>query len=344
MMRRTVLGVLLGQVASALSARTAAQDLISADEFWALYFGNRFLTLARTPKALTGEVRSDEVSGSMVDMVRPVATRQVQIPIEALRAYPFEDERFDIAAALAMPVEAAFLALTRAEYRYRDAAPFSPQRMQELAREAAAAQPGQSSVALTDVRRWLAERIEEPNALQDQVIAALIWFVGERRETGSAGELIRVLERSSHVVGAPEAQVLGSTAVDAAFNALWKINDKSCLPAVLDLMRRFDTTGRWKVAHLFERLLSQEHLLGARLLGDRYVDPAQWQRALSSARLLDPGAAARFDSSSLFWELRLLAARRMPSGNGTALQRLAADEVAPVRKAALKRLDDLGMP
>jgi hypothetical protein len=160
----------------------------------------------------------------------------------------------------------------------------------------------------------------------DQPIAALVWLLGEQRDRSSAPVLIEVLRNSSYSVFAKHR--IHFTAVDAAFSALWKINDKTTLWKILELMRESSESGRRKMAALFERLFSTNELLSLDLYGDKYTDADFWSALLEPFRRYGHLDWDRRNVDALFWEIRLLAAIRLPVQEAAPLNKLAADESA----------------
>jgi hypothetical protein len=176
----------------------------------------------------------------------------------------------------------------------------------------------------------VAARSEEWN----DAIAALVWFLGERRQHSSSAAIMDVVRYSGHLH--PTGFHLHFTAVDAAFSALWKIDDKMQLVDLLTLMRQADPTGQRKFAALFERLLSTHELLSIEQCGDDWFTPEFWAKKIEPLRNYAPEDWDRYDAHSLFWELRYSAATRLNPGD-PVLQMLARDAVDTVRLQAVSR-------
>ncbi|MCB2262282.1 MAG: hypothetical protein LGR52_04985 [Candidatus Thiosymbion ectosymbiont of Robbea hypermnestra] len=162
-----------------------------------------------------------------------------------------------------------------------------------------------------------------------QPIAALAWFLGERRDVTSAETLISVIAASSYVGG-----IMHFTAVDAAFDALWKGNAKLQLPGLVRLMQRANETGRRNIGALLSRLLSTDVMLSPDLLGEEYEQPGYWEARVAAANARTQADWDRYDVNSLYWEYRYLAARRLPAEDVANRAKLARDEVRPVADAA----------
>jgi hypothetical protein len=183
----------------------------------------------------------------------------------------------------------------------------------------------------------LSRMIAEHSAALDQPIAALVWLIGEQRERHSAEVLLEVLRNSSYWPF-PKRR-LHFTAVDAAFSALWKINEKGITGELLEFMRMTSGSGQSKVAALFERLFSTAELLSIDKLGEHYLDPEFWADVTSSALRASPTERDAGDANALFWEIRLLAAQRLPVSQTAALEKLTADEVSLVRDMARAHIE-----
>jgi len=331
MLRRLVVLLLAFGAHAALAA-----EPLDAAAFWDLYFRHQFVRLERGADVWRGERRvgagAQGVPGALLGERR---TETVTVAVSALRRHDYAaDPRFALTRVLDMTPAAALEAIVAQRYPYRDAAPYGRSRMSELMR---GLQPRLSSgEGLRGFEQLLRTLLVDAAAPRDPAIAALVWFLGERRSTSSAPVLVEALARSHYV--RPQAEALHFTATDAAFTALWKIADKSRLDELLDLMRRATSTGRWRFGQLFERLLSQEQLLGPAVLGDAYADPQAWARRIEAAGARDARAWAVHDARSLFWEIRLLAAQRLDAADRATLELLAADEVESVAAVARERL------
>ena len=178
--------------------------------------------------------------------------------------------------------------------------------------------------------------IEDHTPALDQPIAVLVWILGEQRDRSSATVLYEVLYNSSYSAFAPHR--LHFTAVNAAFSALWKVNEKTVVWKILDLMRDSSESGRMKMAALIERLFSTTELLSLDRCGDQYSDFNFWAKLLEPFRAYGPLEWDRWDVNSLFWEIRLQAAIRLPLQEMKLLDRLGGDEVGTIRDLVSLRL------
>lgn len=318
-----------------LPVAAAEGRVLSASDFWDLYFNDAFLRLTRAGTRWSGVATVSGRGLSVRDALRPQAEESVWISSDALRRHnDAGDARFDIFSALDMSSEAAGQAVVQGQYPYRSAPPFSPQRMGtvmvELRRAALDTASGVSELTVSVLARWLGAAIDAPGALTDQRITAAAWFLGERRDGAGGGALLELL------ASADRAQV-SSSASDAAYAALWKIADGAVLAPLCAQMERASETARWKYAKLFERLLSTDTMLSSSQLGDAYANPGSWSGLVVREKLSDPVAWKRLQARSLRWELRALQARRLAKGDGELARLLASDEVEAVRRAAQPR-------
>ena len=188
---------------------------------------------------------------------------------------------------------------------------------------------------MADVERAVAQMVDRYVESYSQPLAALAWFLGEQRMRSSAAALMGIVRnaRFNPFARAP----IASTAVSAAFSALWKVNDKRTLWALLELMPDVSDTGRRTMAPLFERMLSTTELLGAARLGDDYLRPEYWRNLLEPHSAWQATEWDRYDAGSIFWELRHLAATRLPTDDARYLGALSDDEVRTVGDAARAR-------
>jgi hypothetical protein len=306
-------------------------------EFWDLYFRNRFVRLERRDGVYRGAARLGE--GGLAGLLREPELRLVEIPLQRLRSYDYAaDGRFSRLLERPQAMAQACAQVEELRYPYRDPAPFGKERMAELLAwvRSTFGQGGQREFAQADVERIVADMITGHRPEFDQPLAALVWLLGEMRQRSAAAVLMLVVRNSSFV---PFARIaLHFTVVNAAFSALWKVDDKSMLGEWLTLMAEASPSGRHKMAALLERLLSTDELLGAERCGDAYTDAAAWARFLLPMRANGPLEWDRHDARSLFWEIRWLAATRLAPGEREALTPLANDEVTIVREAAIARL------
>lgn len=299
--------------------------------FWDLYFRNLFVRLERSGKGYRGEAYADPASAKPpAGFFRERKLRTVEIRMDHLRDYDYRsDGRFALILERPSGIRAALDAVIEKRYPYRDPAPFGKERMAELC---TALRDRIGDGSLSAAERLLLRMIAEHTPALDQPIAALVWLVGEQRQKGSAPVLLSVLRNSSYWPFAEHR--LHFTPVDAAFSALWKIDEKGITGELLEFMRMTSESGQRKIAALFERLLSTAELLSLDKLGERYLDPEFWADAIGNVLGASPLDRDRRDADALFWEIRLLAAQRLPRSETAVLEKLSLDEVGIVRDAA----------
>lgn len=299
--------------------------------FWDLYFRNLFVRLERSDKGYRGETYADPISAKPpVGFFRERKLRTVEIGMGRLRDYDYRtDGRFALILERPSGIRAAFDAVIEKWYPYRDPAPFGKERMAELC---TGLRDRTGDGSLTAAEHLLSRMIAEHTPALDQPIAALVWLIGEQREKRSAPVLLEVLRNSSYWPFAEHR--LHFTPVDAAFSALWKIDEKGITGELLEFMRMTSESGQRKIAALFERLFSAAELLSLDKLGERYLDPEFWAEATGGVLPASPRGQDVRDAGALFWEIRLLAAQRLPQTETAVLEKLSTDEVSIVRDAA----------
>lgn len=314
--------------------------VINSERFWDLYFRNLFLDLQRSRARYIGlTFVHPEYAHPPLGLAREPGKLEIEIPFNELSQYGYEaDGRFNRIDHQLVDIKGAYDEVIAFTYPFREPAPFGKARMAELFHEISLEFFPFTGTphSVADLEQALREMLENFIPALNQHIAALSWFLGERRQRSSAKVLLAVIENSALVLNARLS--VHFTAVDAAFSALWKVNNKEVLWELLDVMREVDERGRRKIAPLFERLLSTRDLLSLEHCGDMYLDPGFWSRTLEPYRKYTFTDWDQYDVDALFWEIRYLAALRLPKGSFTAIRKLAADEVGTVRAAALARL------
>lgn len=313
--------------------------LINAEQFWEFYFRNEFLTLERRIDKYHGQVfDKPSTSSPGKGLLDDYAQVFVEIGIAKLRTYDYAgDGRFALLAQRPVDLGAAVEAVIKQSYPYREAAPFGKQRMAELFTQMRLQEPHtKAAPSLTALEQATLAMVEKYDEAQAQPLAALAWLLGEQRQRSSAKALLGIIRNAPF---APFARhKLPSTPVDAAFSALWKVNDKASLVDLLELLRNTSAAGQRKIVPLFERLLSTKELLSLERCGDNYYQPEFWERYLTARNGFTDLDWDRHDADALFWELRHLAALRLPPSETAILGKLAADEVQTVADAAHTRL------
>lgn len=317
-------------------------EIITAIQFWDLYFRNEFVRLERDSNWYKGVVYVNASSpGAPAGMFRKRPKKEVQVFRTELGSYDYSsDGRFALFFAGPKSIGAALEAVIAKEYPYRDPAPFGKDRMAELCVDLRARMKltNDSEADLAIVHSDLSRMIEDYYVGFNQSIAALVWLLGELRQRSSAEFVLQVLQNSPY--SRTGKIQLHFTAVNAAFSALWKINDKQSVWKALDLMRGSDTSGQQKVGALIERLFSTKELLSLDLLDEDYLSVDRWLTRLEPFRGWRTNDWDRYDASSLFWELRCLAASRLPVHATELREVLLRDEVATVRETARQRQGD----
>ena len=305
-----------------------------AAEFWDHYFHDDFIRLERRTDKYAGAIAKG--SGGPFSFLTGAKTIDIVMPISDLRSYDYtSDPRFTLIAKVPADISAAYSAVEAQTYPYRDPAPFAPQRLAELLAEIRMAyfSDGGPDITLSSVDKALSDMVDSYTPSMAQPVAALAWFLGERRDIASAEALISVVADSDYLGGA-----MHFTAVDAAFDALWKINAKLHLPALVHLMRQASESGRRSIGALLSRLLSANEMLSADLLGPKYYQAEYWASKISGANAKTQADWDRYDVNALYWEVRYLAALRLSKQDVAALRQLANDEVGIVASAAKGKL------
>jgi len=314
-----------------------AATQISAERFWDLYFRNAFLTLERLDRGYLGKASGEHARAQPPEgLLRDRVEVEVAISFAALQEHDYSgDGRFALIAKRPAQIERAYQAVVDQSYPYRSAAPFGKQRMSELflhIRDTMRPSP----ITLPALERITVSLVENHTAAQNQPLAALAWFLGERSERSSSAALIAIVQNAPFSPFAKHR--IHFTAVDTAFAALWKVNDKASLGAMLELMRLTPDAGRRKIAPLFERLLSTHRLLSLETCGDDYFRPDYWASVLRPYQNFTPGDWVAYDVQSLFWEIRYQTAFRLLPDAAEMFGKLGSDEVATVRDAVRGRL------
>lgn len=307
--------------------------------FWDLYFRDAFLTLGRSKVGYRGRTferpeGAGPPGGLLIDPVRVT----IDVPLDELRAYDYAgDPRFAAVARQRVALGEAYKAVVDQTYPYRDAAPFGKQRMAELFTALGPNEPHDvGPLSLAVLEQKTIALVENHIDAWNQLLAALAWFLGERRERSSSKALLAVVDNAPFAPAARRR--IHFTPVDAALTALWKVNDKTSLSHLLEFLRNTTDAGKRKVVPLFERLLSTTELLSLERCDDDYFRPEFWARLLEPHRKDTLADWDRYDTDSLFWEIRYLAALRLSKNEVAMFRKLAGDEVQTVRDAAALRL------
>lgn len=313
-----------------------AREQIGDHRFWDLYFQNKLVELERTPAKITGKYREDPppVKSSFSEPRYGL----VEIDRIRLKAYAYEqDGRFSQQLLAPASLQESIRQIIDRSYPYREPPPVGSEMMSELLRNIAARYDWPDDGTVTEetairTARSLISRYRQKDSL---ALSALLWVLGERRERIYSEMMVAVIEESERRPPGHKDRV-SATAVNTAFEALWKIDDKSHLDRLLGLMERSEHSRRLRVAALFKRLLSTTRLLSFEAIGEAYYSAEYWQRLIAPYAKHSELDWDRYDARSLFWEVRYLAAKRLPLKD-KALQELADDEVSLVRELASSR-------
>jgi hypothetical protein len=311
-----------------------SQDFVSPAQFWDLYFRGLFVTVEHNAGSWRGQARSEPSVSGPAAILKKTSFFAFSISDRALRSYDYShDARFTLVDAVPASVDAAFEAVIDGTYPYRDPAPFGKKRMMELFTMIRCRYHlPDRGLTMEDLERTLSATTTSPEMIQST--AALLWFLGEQRQRSSSTVVIDVLRNPAYLE--PTGAHFPFFVVDAAFSALWKIDDKSKLIILLALMQRSNDAGRRKFAALFERLLSTQELLSPERCGSVWSSPEFWAKIIEPRRNYALADWDRYDAGSLFWEIRYLAATRL-NRDAPALRRLTGDEVECVRQQARLR-------
>lgn len=309
-----------------------------AAAFWDAYFENRFIELTRTDAGCAGRARLLP-SGGPAGLTGKPQLQDIACSRALLAAYDTTaDGRFSLLPPRPPEAGDALRGMMDRSYPYRDAAPFGKARMAEYLRQCSRMLDGRVSIAT--LQALLVRLVAIPDALNDALIAALAFLLGELRDPSSGEALLAVIRNSA---GVPYARrVIHFSAVSAAFSAAWKCDARSMTPDLLVLMEHADGSARQRIASLFERLYSTRDLESLHRHGEAWMTAAFWSERL--APLLEPARWSDLDATNLFWELRLSVISRLGSGHAGLLRMLSADEVGVVREAAAARLALLAGP
>lgn len=313
-----------------------ARKEIEGRRFWDLYFQNKLVELERTPAELTGKYREDPLPGK--SSFSEPRFGLVAIDRKELKAYDYErDGRFSQLHLAPASLQESIRRIIDRSYPYREPPPVGSEMMSELLQAVAARYdwPEDSSVTEETAIRT-ARSLLSPYRQEDSLaLSALLWVLGERRERAYSETMVAVIEESERRPPGHKDRI-SATAVNTAFEALWKIDDKSHLGRLLELMERSEHSGRLRIAALFKRLLSTARLLSLEAMGEEYYSIEHWRRLIAPYARYSDLDWDRYDARSLFWEIRYLAAKRLPHKD-EALRELADDEVSLVRELARRR-------
>ena len=310
-----------------------SHKVINATEFWDLYFRNKFLKLER---------RSDKYIGLIFDKIESAGKGlfnddrvTVEIYKDNLKSYQYDnDGRFALLSKRPIRAKTAIKEIINQSYPYRDAAPFGKKRMSELFLQMYPSEIEVNSVAMLE--QTVLTLVQQYNQDLSQLLAAHAWLLGELRQCSSSKALLNIIHHAPFVLSV--SNPLPFTPIDVAFSALWKINDKSSLLTLLKLLYKTTDAGKRKIIPLFERLLSTNKLLSLTECDD-YYEVEFWRSILMQRKDFTKYDWASYDTSSLFWEIRYLAAIRLPSKETKMLTILINDEVKIISDIAYKKLN-----
>lgn len=311
---------------------------ISVEQFWDYYFRNAFQTLERKHGQYTGTVLAESADGISKRLFDTSEPEVVSIDMAVLQRFDYRnDGRFSLALKRPTDASVAYTEIVEKTYPYREPAPFGKQRMSELFSEIHMRwHQTPDSITLSGFEEIVIHIVGQYRDSDNQQLAALAWFLGEQRQRSSAKALLAIVNNAGFV---PFAQhPIHFTSVDAVLSALWKVNDKGSMGELLTLMRNASNAGKRKIAPLFERLVSTTELLSQERCGENYLNPEFWERFFAPRSQFTNTEWDRYDTDSLFWEIRLLSALRLSAAESIYLDKLANDEVKVVGDTARKQL------
>lgn len=308
-----------------------------ARQFWDLYFQNKFVELQRT---------ANEVKGRYLQELPPGRSYFAEPTFESfsiaraeLKPYDYnEDGRFSEIRKTPTGLQDALQKIADGSYPFREPPPFGAKHLKELLHQLSQRFDWPSDASISSEQAVLnARSLITPFAPDNgQQLTALLWILGEQRKRAFSNLMVEVIEGAERLPSGHKGR-MSSSLVNTAFEALWKINDKSCLERLLTTMGRSDHSGKLRIAALFKRLLSTEKLLSLETLGENYYSVEFWQRSIAPYANYSDRDWDRFDTKSLFWETRYLAASRL-APRDEALKSLEDDEVSLVREIARAKL------
>ncbi len=301
--------------------------------FWDLYFKNRFVELTR------GEV---EISGKYLHELPPGKSQfsepqhgSLTIERAELRSYEYQnDGRFSEILKAPQNLQESIQKLVDRSYPFREPPPFGAERMSELVQQMSPqfGWPQDGSMTAEHANRS-AQSMASPFKLENsQLLSALLWILGEQRERIYSKVMVQVVEEAQRLPSGHKDKTPLSV-VNTALEALWKTDDKSRLEPLLKTMDHSDHSGRLRIAALFKRWLSTTHLLSLEALGENYYSVGYWEGLIRPCSNYSDTQWDRFDTKSLFWELRHLATKRI-AAKDEGLKNVVDDEVTLVRELA----------
>jgi len=311
-------------------------NMMDAKGFWDLYFRNRFVEMTRDADWINGVARMEPAAGKSSFAEAPMVS--VRIKRDDLKRYACEtDGRFaEIRKAPTSLVESV-RRLADESYPFREHPPFGAKRMGELLKQAMEQfdWPRDASFSpdmLIHSIQCLASNYKPENG---QLLNALLWVAGEQKQRVFSKVIMSAIAESQPLPSGHNRKM--SAAVEnTAFEALWKINDKSCCDSLLQVMELSDHSGRLRCAAVFKRLFSNSRLLSLEALGENYFSPGYWKELIKAGAANSAVQWDRFDTKSLFWEIRYLAAVRLEPKDA-AFRTIMDDEVSLVRELAVRK-------
>ena len=301
--------------------------------FWDLYFKNRFVELTR------GEV---EINGKYLHELPPGKSQfsepmhgSLTIERDELRRYGYQnDGRFSGILRTPQRPHESIQKLVDRSYPFREPPPFGAERMSELFQQMSDqfGWPQDASMNAEYFNRSAQSLASPFKPENSQPLSALLWILGEQRERIYSKIMVQVIEESQHLHSGHKDKMPVST-VNTALEALWKTDDKSRLKPLLKIMDDSNHSGRLKIAALFKRLLSTTHLLSLEALGEKYYSAGYWEGLIRPYSNYSDAQWDRFDTKSLFWEIRHLATKRIVAKD-EGLKNVVDDEVTLVRELA----------
>lgn len=265
-------------------------------------------------------------------------TIPVWIRRDALKLYPYEtDGRFAEVKKLPASLSESVRRIIDGSYPFREHPPYGAKRMSELWGQAREQfdWPNDAPMSPEMLIRSIQSTVSAFRPEDGQMLNALIWIAGEQKQRVYSKVIMAAIAQSQALPSGHKDKMPASVE-NTAFEALWKINDKSCCEGILAMMNRAEHSARLRCAAVFKRYFSTTRLLSLESLGENYYSPGFWENMIKSLGPKEPTEWDRFDTKSLFWEIRYLAAMRLDAKDA-AIAELLHDEVSLVRDLASKK-------
>jgi hypothetical protein len=311
-----------------------ASTRIPASRFWDAYFLGQFETLLRSDRSCEGTIVIEKDNSGIPKFFAEREKFNFTIDLPDLGNYPYENDLRFSYVKIDLKVGTVINEIKNREYGFIDPPPYGKERMAELATESSQRFPVLSTPEAQpeDLSAAIEKHIKTHHSLaSSQEINFLVWLLGEIRASDEAPAIMPIIERSKYLP--TNKKSFHFEVVQSTFHSLWKLNAKSCVNRLIELLDLFNRNGRIQVATLLSRLLSQQKLLSQNLIGDCFSSFDFWSDLIKPYANYKKSEWARFDVYNIFWENRLLTTRLL-TRNDLLLERLTNDEVPVVSQAA----------